>query len=180
MTDPSSPYIPSRCQPCAVGYPELTDWDCATEPNPEHGPVEVALAYALADAGRVGCDPFRSEQERAQLAVVFLECDTSGIVSDLGSHAQWSVVFDEDREGATINGVSFYMNYDMDGNSNLEPRPPARTCPECDEDAGWHDVTNVVGAQVDLECLGCGEVITVAQWWPRAPDNAPSLPSGDA
>lgn len=170
QTEPKRPS--STCEPCRIGYPELIDdgFGCAEEPNPEHGPVEVALAYALADAASVGQVPYESEQVRAQLAVTFLECDTQGIVLDLGPHAQWSVVFDEDREGATINGVSFAMVYDIDGNSTLRPRPPARVCPECGEDVGWLDVSTyaAIGGSVDLECKGCFEVITVPEWWPRA------------
>jgi hypothetical protein len=174
-TRPTGAYaaIDGQCWPCWTGYPELRgDLLCAEEPYAEHTPEQVALALALADASRVGGEPYDDEQQRAQHAVSFLENDTQGVVSDLGPHAQWSVTFDEDREGATINGVQFTLQVIHGDGGFLVPTPPERTCAECSESVGWNVLGQPQGkpGSVEVECKGCGDLIVVAEWWPRSPD----------
>ena len=175
MPDP----INGQCWPCWTGYPELRgDLLCAEEPYAEHPPVQVALALALADASRVGREPYDDEQQRAQHAVSFLENDTQGIVADLGPHAEWTVVFRPVRDHVTINGVHFELQ-DIHGDGGfMVPMPPTRTCAECEESVGW----NVLGppqgkpGTVQIECKGCGDLLVVPEWWPRHGDQ-PVMPA---
>lgn len=168
-TEPGRSLSPEHvCRLCRTVFPDMDFgvFGCQQERGP-HTDEAVVLAYVLAAA----VNGYRTNEEFVQ---AFLD-DALNIIGTLGPCERWHAQQDADNcDRWTINGIAFHLDYGStnEGGGDLTPTPPARVCPECDEDAGW--AVWEINEQVQIECRGCGQDLTIDRWWMTAPASGPS------
>lgn len=124
----------------------------------EHTPEAVVLAIVLAAA-------VNGAETTDEFATGFLD-DALSVLHFLGPARRWSAMQDEDDPLRwTVNGIPFVIESNGDG--SFVPAVADRTCAACEESVGWRFMDDR-GAQAEIECAGCGELLEVDRWWPHA------------